>query len=150
MILYIGWLFDAKNVCITVRLQAQLQRCRVCVEYKFWLYSFILICGCFFFYFCNSANALFVREVNERSATFLYIQFSVALLSYVCRHRYCRSLYSGCHLIIFLFLHVYHGLKILNGEKNYNRFFMGFKMIWITRKMSKLTEIWSIFYIISK
>lgn len=65
------------------------------------------------------------------------VQLSVALLSYVvCRHRCCRSLYSGCHLIFSLFFFHFSmcistWIENFKWEKNYNRFFMGFKMIYM-------------------
>lgn len=110
--------FDAKNACVTVRIQVELQRVRcVSAGYIFgwdcWFLSFsssLYVCV----WFLASAHiaAVGVSEVNERSATFLkiYILEIYAVVSCtivlcgpstLCCGRVAAVIvsYSVCHLI---------------------------------------------------
>lgn len=75
-----------KNVCITVRLHVKLQRHCVSAGYNFGCVYFVVL---FFFGFCflQQCECTCVGEVNERSATFLYI--CIPYSQYSCQLHYC-------------------------------------------------------------
>lgn len=162
MILYIGWLFDAKCVCITVRLQAQLQRCRVCVEYKFGCIVLFWYVVLFFTFATVRMHCVFVRWMNVLQPFCIYVYYILCTivsctivlcsLSSSLLPFFIQWLPFNFYLFFFIFPCVsQHGSKISNGKKITIAFSWALKwFIWITRKMSKWTEIWSIFYIISK
>lgn len=142
MILYIGWLFDAKCVCITVRLQAQLQRCRVCVEYKFGCIVLFWYVVLFFTFATVRMHCVFVRWMNVLQPFCIYVYYILCTivsctivlcsLSSSLLPFFIQWLPFNFYLFFFHFsMCISTWFENFKWEKNYNRFFMGFKMIYM-------------------